>query len=61
VAVTAVDDDAGRLRGMQPVVFEQFDWGYNRLAAFDAESSRGGFDPPFVKTRSGVSKGPRAS
>lgn len=51
VRVEVAGDERELLREMQQVVFEQFDRQYNRLVAFNADSWKGGFDLPFVRTR----------
>ena len=51
VRVCVADDEAGLLREMGQEVFERFDRDYNRLVAYNADSWKGGFDLPFVRTR----------
>jgi hypothetical protein len=51
VSVTVAEDETDLLGEMRQVVFERFDRDYNRLVAYNAESWKGGFDLPFVRTR----------
>jgi hypothetical protein len=51
VRVTCVSDEKVLLKAMGELLFERFGRDYNRLIAFNAESWRGGFDLPFVRTR----------
>jgi len=51
VSLLVADDEVALLESMQRVVFDRFDHDYNRLVAFNAESWKGGFDLPFVRTR----------
>lgn len=51
VTVTVANDESALLHEMRVIVFEQFDRDYNRLVAYNAESWKGGFDLPFVRTR----------
>lgn len=51
VSVTTAADENELLRSMQEFLFERFDTQYNRLIAFNAESWKGGFDLPFLRTR----------
>lgn len=51
VSLVLADDETALLETMRRVVFERFDHDYNRLVAFNAESWKGGFDLPFVRTR----------
>jgi len=51
VSLIVADDETALLHEMGQIVFEQFDRDYNRLIAYNAESWKGGFDLPFVRTR----------
>lgn len=51
VTVTATDNEAALLESLQHVIFDRFDREYNRLTAFHADSWKGGFDLPFLRTR----------
>jgi len=51
ISLRVADDEKDLLHEMGQVVFEQFDRNYNRLVAYNAESWKGGFDLPFVRTR----------
>jgi len=51
VRVCVADDEAGLLREIGQEVFERFDRDYDRLVAYNADSWKGGFDLPFVRTR----------
>jgi hypothetical protein len=51
VNVCVCQNEAEFLDEMQAVMFEGFDTNYSRLVAFNADSWKGGFDLPFVRTR----------
>jgi len=51
VSLVVAPDEVGLLEEMRQLVFERFDREYDRLVAFNAESWKGGFDLPFVRTR----------
>lgn len=51
VAITAVDNEATLLEEQRHVIFDRFDREYNRLTAFHADSWKGRFDLPFLRTR----------
>ena len=51
VRVTPVEDETELLRAATRVVFDRFDRERNRLIAFNADSWKGGFDLPFLRTR----------
>lgn len=51
VSLRVAGDEEDLLREMCQVVFRRFDREYNRLVAYNAESWKGGFDLPFVRTR----------
>jgi len=51
VSLVVTDDERELLERMRRVVFERFDRDYDRLVAYNAESWKGGFDLPFVRTR----------
>lgn len=51
VSLSVATDEGDLFEEMRRVVFERFDRDYNRLVAFNAESSKGGFDLPFTRTR----------
>ncbi len=51
VRVRVGDDETELLEVMAEEVFERFDKDYNRLVAYNADSWKGGFDLPFVRTR----------
>ena len=51
VTVHACQSEADLLEEMQAVMFEEFDTNYSRLVAFNADSWKGGFDLPFIRTR----------
>jgi len=51
VRVHLCENEHDLLHTMHDVVFEQFDMNYNRLIAFNADSWKGGFDLPFLRTR----------
>jgi hypothetical protein len=51
VRVRVADDETGLLHAMGEEVFDRFDHDYNRLVAYNADSWKGGFDLPFVRTR----------
>jgi len=51
VRVCVTEDEIGLLREMRQEVFERFDHDYNRLVAYNADSWKGGFDLPFIRTR----------
>jgi hypothetical protein len=51
VSLVIADDEAELLEKMRQAVFDRFDRDYNRIVAYNAESWKGGFDLPFVRTR----------
>lgn len=51
VSVVVAEDETALLGETRQIVFERFDRDYNRLVAYNAESWKGGFDLPFVRTR----------
>jgi hypothetical protein len=51
VSLLVADDEVALLEAMQRVVFDRFDRDYDRLVAFNADSWKGGFALPFVRTR----------
>jgi len=51
VRVCVTEDETGLLQEMRQEVFERFDHDYNRLVAYNADSWKGGFDLPFIRTR----------
>lgn len=51
VTVRPAADETELLETMRRVLFERFDRDYNRLTAFHADSWKGGFDLPFIRTR----------
>lgn len=51
VNLCVCQNEAELLDEMQAVMFEEFDTNYSRLVAFNADSWKGGFDLPFVRTR----------
>jgi hypothetical protein len=51
VRVRVCDDETAVLEGMGEELFERFDREYDRLVAYNADSWKGGFDLPFVRTR----------
>ena len=51
VSVEVAEDETDLIDEMWRVVFERFDRDYDRLVAYNAESWKGGFDLPFVRTR----------
>lgn len=51
VTITATEDETALLETLQRVIFNRFDRDYNRLTAFHADSWKGGFDLPFLRTR----------
>ena len=51
VIIHAESDEKALLERMARVVFNRFDREYNTLTAYNAESWKGGFDLPFVRTR----------
>jgi len=50
VAVRVTDNEEQLLHELKKVMFDRFDQDYNRLIAFNADSWKGGFDLPFVRT-----------
>ena len=50
VRVRVADDETELLEGMAEEMFERFDKEYDRLVAYNADSWKGGFDLPFVRT-----------
>lgn len=51
IRVQVADDEPALLQAMAEEVFKRFDYDYNRLVAYNADSWKGGFDLPFVRTR----------
>jgi hypothetical protein len=51
VTIHAEPDEQSVLERMVRVVLDRFERDYNTLVAFNAESWKGGFDLPFVRTR----------
>lgn len=51
VSIWPVEDEAKLLKRLHQTVFDRIDRQRNRLVAFNAESWKGGFDLPFLRTR----------
>lgn len=51
VTITAADNETALLKALRRVLFDRFERDYNRLTAFHADSWKGGFDLPFLRTR----------
>lgn len=51
VTIHPEPDEKSVLKRMAHVVFDRFERDYNTLVAYNAESWKGGFDLPFVRTR----------
>jgi len=51
VNIRAVRDEESLLETLEKTIFERFDRERNCLVAFNAESWKGGFDLPFLRTR----------
>lgn len=51
VTVTPAANETVLLKEMRLVIFDRFDRDYARLIAYNANSWKGGFDLPFLRTR----------